>query len=289
LNRIPFVKAHGAGNDFVFSWLDDIPEAIRVQALMEGAVNPDYFKEFARAICHRNMGVGADGWYLMMPARDADAEIRLFNSDGSYAELSGNGTRCAAAVLVDTGAVKAKNARESVTIRTGSGLRRLRLLGCDAGVFRFEMEIGRPEVKPDEVKFRLPLGEGAREVTIVDVGNPQCALEVESLEFDWKGVGAEIERHPHFPRRTNVSFYRALDAHTIEARFFERGAGATMSSGTGAAGAAVAAMVRRSAETPVTVMTEAGPLVVRWEREAYLTGPAEIVATGSFYWKQAGN
>ena len=184
---------------------------------------------------------------------------------------------------------EAKNAGESVTIRTGSGLKKLRLLGRDSGVFRFEMEIGRPAVKPGEVKFCLPLGEGAREVTIVDVGNPQCALEVESLEFDWKGVGAEIEGHPHFPRRTNVSFYKALDAHTIEARFFERGAGATMSSGTGATGAAVAAMVRKSVQSPVTVLTEAGPLVVRWQDEAYLTGPAEIVAAGSFYWKQAEN
>jgi diaminopimelate epimerase len=256
---------------------------------MRGQINPDYFKEFACAICHRNMGVGADGWYLMMPAGDADAEIRLFNSDGSYAELSGNGTRCAAAVLVHTGVVGADRAGESVTIRTGSGLRRLRLLGRDSGVYRFEMEIGRPAVKPEEVKFCLPLGEGAREVTIVDVGNPQCALEVESLEFDWKSVGAEIEGHPHFPRRTNVSFYRSLDAHTIEARFFERGAGATMSSGTGATGAAVAAIVRKSARTPVMVLTEAGPLLVRWEEEAYLTGPAEIVASGEFFWREARN
>jgi diaminopimelate epimerase len=250
---------------------------------MDGPINSDYLGEVARGICHRNMGVGADGWYLMMPAEDAEAEIRLFNSDGSYAELSGNGTRCAAAVLVE-----ADLAGESVTIRTGSGLRKLRLLGRDSGVFRFEMEIGRPAVQPDQLRFRLPLTGGVKEVAIIDVGNPQCALEVESLEFDWERVGAEIEGHPHFPRRTNVSFYRVLDAHTVEARFFERGAGATMSSGTGATGAAIAAMARKSAKSPVKVLTEAGPLEIRWEEQAFLTGPAEITARGEYYWKETG-
>jgi diaminopimelate epimerase len=96
-------------------------------------------------------------------------------------------------------------------------------------------------------------------------------------------VGARIESHPHFPERTNVSFFRALDAHTIDARFYERGVGETMSSGTGATGAAVAAIVRGMATSPVQVITLAGPLEIRVADEAFLTGPAEIVAQGEFF------
>ncbi len=96
-------------------------------------------------------------------------------------------------------------------------------------------------------------------------------------------LGAEIEGHPHFPKRTNVSFVRAVDAHTIEARFYERGAGATLSSGTGSTGAAVAAILRKVVSSPVRIITEGEDLNLRWDDSVYLTGPAEIVGAGEFY------
>ncbi|HYL77857.1 MAG TPA: diaminopimelate epimerase [Bryobacteraceae bacterium] len=257
---IPFIKAHGAGNDFLLSWAERVPAGD--------------LPSMARAICNRHTGVGADGWILIR-----DTAIRLFNADGSEAEISGNGTRCAAAVLIDSG-----RAAGQVTIVTGAGPKHLSLIERRGGHFVFEMDMGRPQVSDGQMRFQLPLKNGMREVTILDVGNPQCAVFVEQIPADWQTLGAEIEAHPQFPKRTNVSFVRVVDPHTIEVRFFERGAGATLSSGTGSTGAAVAAILRQVAISPVRVLTEGGEsLQLRWDDSVYLTGPAEIVAAGEFF------
>ncbi|MBV8904907.1 MAG: diaminopimelate epimerase, partial [Acidobacteriia bacterium] len=210
---------------------------------------------------------------------EAEGEIQLYNSDGSSAEISGNGTRCAAAFLIRHG-----YAPGLVRIRTGAGIKTLRLLERRALWFEFEMNMGRPQVIAE--RFALPLREGPRDVTLLDVGNPQCAVPVADFHFDWPALGAEIESHPHFPHRTNVSFIKPVDAHTIEARFYERGAGETMSSGTGSTGAALAGMVRGIVSSPVLVLTLAGPLLLRFQEDAYLTGPAEIVAQGEFFMQE---
>lgn len=258
--NIPFTKAHGAGNDFLLSWAERVPAGD--------------FPAIARAICNRHTGVGADGWMLVQ-----GATIRLFNADGSEAEISGNGTRCAAAVLIDSG-----HASNDVTIHTGAGPKHLRLLERTGRRFVFEMNMGRPVFHQHEVRCMLPLSSGARDVTILDVGNPQCAVVVDRFPDDWHAIGAEIEAHPHFPKHTNVSFVRPVDRHTIETRFYERGAGVTLSSGTGSTGAAVTAILRNLAASPVTVLTPAGEsLRIRWDDSIYLTGPAEIVATGEFF------
>ena len=264
--KIPFSKAHGARNDFLLTWRDDAPDPA---AADHAAI--------ARAICDRHTGVGADGWMLVDPPTDADADgaIQLYNSDGSSAEISGNGTRCAAAFLIRHG-----HAAGLVRIRTGAGIKTLRLLKRRALEFEFEMNMGRAEIQAE--RFALVLAAGPRDVTILWVGNPQCAMPVEHFDFDWRAVGAEIERHPHFPNRTNVSFVRPVDEHTIDVRFWERGAGETMSSGTGSTGAAAMAIARGMAKSPVRVQTPAGPIDLRFEGDIYLTGPAEIVATGEF-------
>lgn len=269
--KIPFTKAHGAKNDFLLSWVPRLP------------VLPETdLPKVARAICDRHTGVGADGWMLVtaVHAADRDGAIRLFNSDGSEPEISGNGTRCAAALLIEAG-----KAGDPVRIGTGAGLKTLRLIGRDGRRFRFEMNMGRPSWLEEQVHYSLPLAVAAADVAIVNVGNPQCVVFAGEFPADWRAIGAEIERHPLFPNRTNVSFVRALDQHTIDVRFFERGAGETMSSGTGATGAAAAAVLRGQAASPVQVLTPAGPLRFRWEGgDAHLEGPAEIVAGGEFYY-----
>ena len=261
--RIPFTKAHGAKNDFLLTWEKDAPDSDRAA--------------LARAICGRHTGVGADGWMLVAPPVDADAEgaIQLYNSDGSTAELSGNGTRCAAAFLIRHGF-----AAGLVRIRTGAGLKTLRLLKRSDLAFEFEMNMGRAEIQ--EARFQLPLASGRRDVTLIWVGNPQCAVPAENFDFDWRAMGAEIESHPQFPNRTNVSFIQPVDQHTIDVRFWERGAGETMSSGTGSTGAAAAAVDRGIVQSPVRVLTPAGPLELRLDDEIFLTGPAQIVAEGEF-------
>ena len=122
------------------------------------------------------------------------------------------------------------------------------------------------------------------DAVIVDAGNPQCVFPVNDFDFDWRSIGAAVEKDARFPNRTNVSFVRKVDRHTIDVRFWERGAGETNSSGTGSTGAAAAAIARGFAESPVTVLTPAGPLALRFEPEAWLTGPAEYIADGWFYY-----
>src|ERR1700693_1233415 len=240
---IPFIKAHGAGNDFLLTPADRVP-AGDLPAL-------------ARAVCNRHTGIGADGWVLIRAT-----PIRLFNADGSEAEISGNGTRCAAALLIDSG-----RAANEVTIATGAGPKNLRLIERAGRRFLFEMNMGRPVFHEHQVHFLLPLRNGARDVTILDVGNPQCVVFVDQVPPDWEAIGAEIEAHPHFPKRTNVSFVHPVDEHSVEVRFYERGVGVTLSSGTGSTGAAVAAILRKVAASPVRVLASGGEaLDLRWDK-----------------------
>jgi diaminopimelate epimerase len=259
--RIPFTKAHGAHNDFLLTWRD-----------LTSQPTP----EMARAICDRHTGVGADGWIVIERGRGkCDAAIHLFNSNGSEAEISGNGTRCAAALLVENGC-----SAPEVRIRTGAGLKHLLLIERAGLRFTFEMNMGEPEIR--ELHCDLPLAAGPRDATIVWVGNPQCAVPVEDFDFDWRGVGAEIEAHPQFPQRTNVSFVKRIDEHTLDVRFYERGAGETVSSGTGSTGAVAAAIARGMVSSPVRVLTGAAPLDLRVDQSIHLIGPAEIIAVGEF-------
>jgi len=168
-------------------------------------------------------------------------------------------------------------------IATGAGVKDLRLIDRDGRRFTFEMNMGRPAYSRADLRLELPLDSGMQEVVALSVGNPQCVVFVESFDFDWRRMGAEIERYPHFQNRTNVSFVRRIDAHTLEVRFFERGVGETLSSGTGSTGAMAAAVLRGVAESPVRIVTPAGPIDLRWAGDIYLTGPAEIVAAGAFY------
>ncbi|HYP09839.1 MAG TPA: diaminopimelate epimerase [Bryobacteraceae bacterium] len=264
---IPFIKAHGAKNDFLLTWVADAPRCD--------------LPAIAIAMCNRNTGVGADGWMLVTPADDeAYASIRLFNSDGSEPEMSGNGTRCAAALLIAAG-----HRDRQIPIVTGAGLKRLELISREDNRFWFQMNMGTPSIVstgPFEVAGKT------LDTTILNVGNPQCAVFVDAIPDGWQALGSAIERHPHFPNRTNVSFIRKAGDNRIDVRFFERGCGETMSSGTGSTGAAVAAIARGLVQSPVVVDTPAGEMTLTWngEGDASLTGPAEIVARGEFYYQQ---
>lgn len=261
---IPFTKAHGAKNDFVMTWASDLPRCD--------------LRQVAIAICDRHTGVGADGWYIVRPPdEEADASARLFNSDGSEPEMSGNGTRCVAALLIASG-----HAQGDVTIYTGAGLKHLKTISREENRFDFEMDMGTP--RATELETTIDLAVGPLEATLVDAGNPQCVVFVDDFHDGWQSIGAALERHPRFPNRTNVSFVRVIDRNTIDVRFFERGVGETMSSGTGSTGAAAAAIARGLAESPVQVQTPAGSLLLEWRGEtAFLAGPAEIIARGEFY------
>ena len=259
--NIPYFKLHGAKNDFLLTYTEAAP----------GSSLP----EIAVAICDRYTGVGADGWMLVdrTPGPGSDAAIRLFNSDGSEPELSGNGTRCAAALLA-----REHPEQTEFRLRTGAGVKHLRLLSHSGTCYEFEMNMGPVRI------VELNAVVQGRDAVLVDPGNPQCVMPVDNFDFDWAAVGAATERDPRFPNRTNVSFVRPVDVHAIEVRFWERGAGLTNSSGTGSTGAAAAALARGIVKSPVSIRTQAGILEVRTAGNVLLlTGPAEMVAEGIYY------
>ena len=264
--EIPFHKLHGAENDFLLSWAAQVPDAPLPQ--------------IARSICSRNTGIGADGWMLVWKeALDGEPAVRtrLFNSDGSEPEISGNGTRCAAAFAVSQGVLEPP----SVIVITAAGAKRLHLMSHSGARFSFEMDMGQPRCV--DLHASLQLAGSTYDATILDIGNPQCAIFVHNLPSNWRKAAAEAERHERFEKRSNVSFVRVTDPHVIEAVFYERGAGETRSSGTGAAGAAAAAILRNVTSSPIEVRTPAGALKFRWDESVYLTGPAELIGAGSYF------
>lgn len=261
---IPFAKLHGAENDFLLTWAEHVP-----------SVDP---RVIAERICARHTGIGADGW--MIVKRQAGVlNTVLYNSDGSSAEISGNGTRCAAAFGVMKGALSGHD----VEIVTAAGTKSLRMVSRVGHAFVFEMNMGTPAYKDDEISTPIELANRVFDATILDVGNPQCAIFVDELPEDWRVPAEEAERHPRFPNRTNVSFVVAPGGNRIDVVFYERGAGETRSSGTGSTGAAIAAILRGKAQSPVEIHTPAGVMALRWDESVYLTGPAEFIGEGDYF------
>ena len=269
---LAFVKAHGAGNDFL------IVEARAAESI---GIGESDLSNLAARICSRRFGVGADGLEVVdnSSASEAAARARLWNSDGSEAEISGNGTRCVAAYLADQGL-----ARESFWIETGAGVKSVQRVRANPPEYEFRMVSHASSCRVIDSSITLSVDDRDFVVTTVDVGNPQCVCRVESLGFDWAACGAALECHQRFENGANVSFVKV--AHdkegvpVLEARFWERGAGATLSSGTGALGAAVAARHEKWIDGCVTIRTLGGDLLVDWNDGIGLTGPARITARG---------
>jgi diaminopimelate epimerase len=254
------------------------------------------FEQFARTICDRHFGAGADGLEVLLDRPSipgADFEVRLFNADGGETPISGNGTRCVAAFLYAT----AQWNEASVRIATGAGVKILRPVEKRDNGFTFETEMGVPGLKSEEIPvlvsppvervIRQPLEVDGHELlfTSVSMGNPHCSIFVEDFaRIDWRGLGEAIETHEAFPERTNVEFVRVINRGEIEARFWERGCGETLASGTGACGAALASMLNEMTERKVTVRTAAGQLVVEWRADGAVvqTGEARPVFRGEW-------
>jgi diaminopimelate epimerase len=250
-------------------------------------------RELARQMCDRNFGAGADGLMFVTRARheDADFASRLFNADGSEAEISGNGTRCVAAYLYYAGMWK----EPEVRIATAAGTKLGRLVHGEGLRYEFEFDMGEPrfssldvpmEVEPPlarVARYPLHLGGDMLEVTCLSMGNPQCVIFVADLAaVALDEIGPLIEDHPVFPNRTNVEFARVLSRDEIEILIWERGVGRTLSSGTGSCASAVAAALNGLTDRSVRVRTPGGALRVDWrdDNSVALTGPAEVIYEG---------
>ena len=280
MSEIHFTKLEGMGNDFLIIQVDDIT-ALRTA------------RELAQQMCHRNYGVGADGLVFVTRARhdDADFASRIFNSDGSEAGVSGNGTRCVAAYLYHKGLC----GEPEVRIATAAGVKRGRLVASEGTHYEFEFDMGEPSFSSEAVpmaldhplaqvvRYPLHLGGDMLEVTCMSMGNPQTVIFVPELEaVNLSEIGPLIEYHPIFPDRTNVEFAQVRARDEIEIRIWERGAGHTLSSGTGSCASAVAAALNGLTDRSVRVRTEGGPLRVDWREDnsIMLTGSAEVIFEG---------
>jgi len=242
---------------------------------IEDSAAPADMAVLTRRLCNRHEGVGADGVEWMYPHPSADLEVRLVNADGSEAEISGNGTRCVAAYVC------AEQGKETITIQTGAGLKTCVLTSRSESEYEFEVEMGEAVVGAE-----LTLRMGTREVRGIPVsmGNPHYVVFVREFSGNWQGEAAQIQRSSEFKHGINVELVAVDGKHDVKARFFERGAGETQSSGTGSCASAVAAMVTGRAESPVRVHAPGGIQTVRKEgNTVFLRGAARLVCRGEFY------
>ncbi len=280
-----FTKIHSLGNDFL---VVDPDESENI---------PDV-SGFARRLCDRHVGVGADG-LLLISIRDRAnglVNFRIFNADGSEPEISGNGLRCAAAFLFH----KKKIEAPKVIFSTSTGLRECELIEAKSTLSLIRIEMGTPRLNSRDIPFDdgsvyekiidypLSIYHKIYPITVVSIGNPHCAVFYDRFpaRIEWHQVGREIENHPFFPNRVNIEFIRVLNRQEIEVLFWERGVGETLSSGSGSSAAAVASILKNLTDRKVNVRTSMGRVVVEWEKDTakvYQSAPAELLFDGVLF------
>ena len=276
-----FAKYHGAGNDFI---------------LVDGNGPDRDWSALAIAICERNFGAGADGLILALPSvNDAHARMRLFNADGSEAEMSGNGVRCFAKYVVETGLAKPDG--DTLRVETGAGGIVLQLQRRGSEVVGATVDMGPPRFRPDEIPVAvertppvldLPIAVDGRDyaVSCVSMGNPHAVHFVDSAVagFPLVEVGPKVEHHALFPARVNFEVAQVIDRSHIVSRTWERGVGETQACGTGASAIMVSARLHGWVDDLVEVEEPGGILTLRWNGagNVFLTGPAAFVYSGDW-------
>jgi diaminopimelate epimerase len=274
-----FAKMHGAGNDYVY-----------INGFEETVENP---ARLAVAVSDRHFGVGSDGLILILPSQVADVRMRMFNADGSEAEMCGNGVRCVAKYAYDHGLVT----RPEITVETGAGVLPLQLFtNARNKVEKVRVNMGRPRLTRGEIPMtgdpdgqvvnaELIILDRTFHITAVSMGNPHCVIFVDNVgEFPVEKYGPVIERHPLFPNRINVEFVEIVSAAEVRQRTWERGAGETLACGTGAAAVAVAGVLNGRTERRLLNHLSGGDLEMEFAEDGhvYMTGPAVQVFEGDY-------
>ncbi|GIW22430.1 MAG: diaminopimelate epimerase [Candidatus Sericytochromatia bacterium] len=273
INKIPFIKMHGCGNDFIIIDYNHL-ENIDIQA-------------FSKKICNRNFGIGADGLIISYPTEHCDFKMRIINSDGSESEMCGNGIRCFAHYLRLTG----KTNKDYLEIETLAGIIKPHFVKYEKNVSFIKVNMGKPILEPekipinnfkDKVISEKYLFEN-KEFTInaVSMGNPHCIIFVKDLDkFDFYYWGPKIEKHNLFPKKTNVEFAQVIDNKNIKVKVWERGAGETLACGTGACATLVTSFLNNFTENKANIHLPGGTLNIEWNDNIYMTGPSEFVFFG---------
>ncbi|MEM9351652.1 MAG: diaminopimelate epimerase [Planctomycetota bacterium] len=273
-----FTKMHGAGNDYVY--VDCFAQPL-----------PEDASALAKQIADRHYGVGGDGLILIAPTPDGDAEMRMYNADGSPSEMCGNGIRCVAKYVHDHGIAQ----QESLTIVSAGVPYDLRVETQNGKVESVRVDMGEPTLTPAEIPTTIErnpvvdapfvLGERSLKVTCVSMGNPHCVVFLPDVtDQDVQVTGPAIEHDARFPNRTNVEFVKVVDRASVNQRTWERGSGETLACGTGAAAVCVAGALTGRTERAIDVHLPGGTLRLNWHEDnhVYMTGPAVEVFSGEW-------
>lgn len=271
-----FVKMHGLGNDFIC--LDHFLFPPQMD-----------YPEMARRLCHRQLGVGGDGLIAILSSEKADAKMRIFNPDGSEAEMCGNGIRCFAKYIYDAGYVR----KDRLKVETLAGILDLDLEISGGKVQQIRVNMGEPCLDPRKipvlagsdlaVEQHLEAAGHKLQFTAVSMGNPHCVIFVPDFEgLAFEILGPAVSTHPIFPKKTNVEFVKIENSNEITLKVWERGAGPTLACGTGACASVVASVLEGRTNRSVTVHLSGGDLKIEWSEDnhVYMTGPAVYVFRG---------
>lgn len=284
--KIEFTKMHGAGNDYIYvNAMDGVPSNI---------------SELSQKISDRHFGIGSDGLVLIMPSETADFRMRMFNSDGSEAEMCGNASRCVGKYVYEKGLTT----KSEVRLETGAGIKILRLhikSNPETGsneVSEITVDMGCPELIASRVpalsvnerkvsELEIVNGKEYR-ITAVSMGNPHAVIFSEPLvDSVVLGEGPHLEVATIFPRKANIEFAEVIDRNHIRMRVWERGAGETLACGTGACATLVAAVLNGLTDRKAELQLLGGTLHIEWDEETdhvMMTGPAEFIADGTYYY-----
>jgi len=277
---INFVKMHGLGNDFIL-----------IDCLHKSLGNSSFLSYLTKQLCNRNFGIGADGLILILPSSKADLRMRIFNFDGSEAEMCGNGIRCFAKYAYENKIVT----KSKFTVETLAGIIIPELTISNNKILGVKVNMGIPKLRrrdipmagedtPTVVDETLKINpEQIFKITCVSMGNPHCIIfvdDVQSIPVD--EIGPKIENHPFFPEKTNVEFIHILNRKEINFRVWERGVGETLACGTGACASLVASVLNKKTDRKATIHLPGGDLDIQWanDKHIYMTGPAELVFKG---------
>ena len=282
-NTLRFTKMHGCGNDYVY-----------INCFQEQVEDPS---ALAVRLSDRHKGIGGDGVILICPSDIADAQMRMFNLDGSEGLMCGNGIRCVAKYLFDKGIAKGEKVGEGryvLHIDTKSGVKECTVITKNGLVSKVTVDMGKAELSPEKIPVRLEgdkvvdkpisIGGNVYRITCVSMGNPHCTVFVPSVDkLDLEDIGPKFEHDPMFPERVNVGFVEVIDQHTLKARIWERGSGETMACGTGTCAAVVAATLNGYCQKgkDIRVILKGGELKIHYTDERVLmTGKAEKIYDG---------
>ena len=275
---IKFTKMHGIGNDYVYVNLSEeqVPDPVSL----------------AVAVSDRHFGIGADGLILIGPSDKGNVSMRIFNADGSEAEMCGNGVRCVAKYAWEHGLAQGEN----VMVETRAGIKEVRVQVKDGRVVSARVDMGEPRLRRKDIPMTGPSDERCVEaplrvaeeeprVTCVSMGNPHCVIFVPAVQdIALERLGPAIENHATFPERTNVHFVQVIKQDEVRVRTWERGSGITLACGTGASAVCVAGALTSRTGRRLLAHLPGGDLQLQWgeDNHVFLTGPATEVFTGEW-------